>query len=167
MPISDYLKSLRTAVGSELLLVPSVTGIVFDAAGGVLLVKHSETDAWVAPGGSIEPNESPANAVVREMWEETGLLVEPVRILGVYGGPEFQITYRNGDQVTYVMTVFECRVLTGALQVDGEETLQARFFRSDQVESLTLSPWLRVVLADVFRKEDKACFQPPSWQPDH
>ena len=39
--------------------------------------------------------------------------MEPRRVLGVYGGPEFQITDLSGDPVTYLMTVFECGILGG------------------------------------------------------
>lgn len=165
MPMSNYQSDLRAKVGGELLLAPSVTGIVYDDAGRILLVKHADTGVWVAPGGSIEPNESPTDAVVREMWEETGLLVEPVRVIGVYGGPNFEVTYRNGDRVTYVMTVFECRVLTGEIHADGVETLLAAYFGESEVTKLAISEWLQVVLPDVFRKQEKTSFQQSQWQP--
>ncbi len=165
MPMSNYQSDLRAKVGGELLLAPSVTGIVYDDDGRILLVKHADTGVWVAPGGSIEPNETPTDAVVREMWEETGLLVEPVRVIGVYGGPKFEVTYRNGDRVTYVMTVFECRVLTGEIHADGVETLLAAYFAKSEVTKLAISEWLQVVLPDVFRKQEKASFQQSKWQP--
>ncbi len=165
MPISDYLKRLREKVGNELLLVPSVIGIVYDEQGCILLVKHSEGEVWVTPGGSIEPNESPADAIVREMWEETGLLVEPTRIIGVYGGPEFLITYRNGDQVTYLMTVFECRVLEGQMQADGVETLDLAFFSQSDLDGLKVPTWAQVVLPDAFRERGRTYFSAPRWRP--
>jgi 8-oxo-dGTP pyrophosphatase MutT (NUDIX family) len=68
------------------------------------------------PFGWIEPNEKPADAAVREMWEETALLVKLTRILGVYGAPEFLVTYGNEDRVTYIMTVFECEIYEGELE---------------------------------------------------
>jgi len=83
VPISDYMRCLREKVGPDLLLAPSVTIITFDDQGRILLARHADTGVWVAPGGSVDPHESPADAAVREMWEETGLLVEPTKILGV------------------------------------------------------------------------------------
>ena len=162
MPISPYLARLRRTVGSELLVVPSVTIIVFDTARRVLLVQHSDVEAWVAPGGSIEPGESPADAVVREMREETGLLVEPLRVLRVYGGPEFRVTYRNGDQVDYVMTVFECRVVGGELRTDGIETLRGRYVPREDLGELELAKWAKIVLSQVFVQDgQEAYFRPP------
>src|SRR5262249_30102470 len=99
MPISEYLRNLRSKVGPTLLLVPSVTGLVFDDDGRVLLVRHSNGGVWVAPGGAIDPGETPQDALVREVWEETGLRVMPKRMCGVFGGPEFHVQYANGDEV--------------------------------------------------------------------
>ncbi len=165
MPTSDYLRSLRVKVGHALLLVPSVTAIVYDERGRILLARHAEGGVWVAPGGSIEPNESPSDAVVRETWEETGFLVEPVRVLGVYGGPEFQVTYGNGDRVTYLMTVFECRERGGMMRPDGVETLEVGYFAEADLAGLSLPAWARVVLPEAFREGKGARFQPATWRP--
>jgi len=56
-----------------MLLVPSITGLVFDDDHRVLLVRHSNGGVWVAPGGAIDPGEAPQDALVREVWEETSL----------------------------------------------------------------------------------------------
>ena len=165
MPASPYIHRLRQYVGHELLLIPSVTIIVFDERQRILLVRHSEGDVWVTPGGSIEPNESPADAAVREMWEETRLLVEPVRVLGVYGGPEFQITYTNGDRVTYLMTVFQCRILRGEMQPDGVETLEMAFVSQSEIAALKLAPWAQAVLPGIFQHQAGVHFQAPTWKP--
>jgi 8-oxo-dGTP pyrophosphatase MutT (NUDIX family) len=85
MPISEYLLQLRQRVGSDLLLMPSVTVLVRDDRGRVLLVRNIETNIWVAPGGAVDPFETPADAAVREIWEETGLWVEPFACLGYTG----------------------------------------------------------------------------------
>jgi hypothetical protein len=76
--------------------------------------------------------------------------VEPVRIVGAYGGPEFRVTYSNGDQVSYVMTVFECRMLGGTPQPDGHETVDARFFSHEEADALVTAPWCGIVLEEAF-----------------
>ena len=166
MPISEYLRSLRSQVGSALLLVPSVTGLVFDCDDRrVLLVRHSNGGVWVPPGGAIDPDEAPQDAVVREVWEETGLLVEPTRLCGVFGGPEFRVKYANGDEVAYVMAVFECRRLSGELRADQKETLEARYCAALELQTLNLSAWAKVVLPPLLGRGQESWTPPVTWHP--
>ena len=99
MPISDYLKGLRAAIGHEMILNPGVAAIIRDEAGRVLLQKRSDDGSWSLPAGAIDPGESPAQAVVREAYEETGLRVVPEKVAGVFGGEGFRHTYPNGDVI--------------------------------------------------------------------
>lgn len=165
MPISDYLRGLRQKVGAELLLIPAVTIVCRDEQGRILLARHHDYDQWALPGGSIDPGETPADAAGREMWEETGLLVEPVRIQGVYGGPAYCTTYPNGDQLASVDTVFECRITGGSLTADQEEVQELRYFAPAELRALALPAWVEIVLADLFSDPTHTCFQAPVWVP--
>lgn len=90
--MAEYIRRLREIVGSdEVLQIPSVSIALRDPQGRVLLVRHSEGGVWLLPGGAIEPAEVPADAAVREMFEETGLLARLTRVVGVFGGPEFVV----------------------------------------------------------------------------
>jgi 8-oxo-dGTP pyrophosphatase MutT (NUDIX family) len=163
MAISDYLQGLRAKIGNDLVLVPSATALLFDAHGRVLLVLHSNRGLWVIPGGAIDPGEGPADAAVREAWEETGLYVEPLRIIGVYGG--HRVRYSNGDEVEYITTVFECRRISGTLRPDGEETLDVRYFDRGELDSPQIAPWVARLLRDAFERQPAAAFVPPTWRP--
>lgn len=165
MPISEYLRGLRSKVGSTLLLISSVTGLVFDRDRKVLLIRHANGGVWVAPGGAIDPDEAPQDAVVREVWEETGLVVEPVRLCGVFGGPEFRVTYTNGDEAAYVMVVFECRAIGGELRVDREEALEARYVAASELQSVNLSTWARALLPPLLHERDASWIPPVTWRP--
>lgn len=72
MPMSEYVRALRAKIGTTVLEVPTVSVLTFDESERVLLVRHVEGNAWTTPGGMIEPYELPADAAVREMWEEPG-----------------------------------------------------------------------------------------------
>jgi 8-oxo-dGTP pyrophosphatase MutT (NUDIX family) len=80
------------------------------------------------PGGAIEPGERADEAVKREVYEEIGLRVEPVTLIGVYSSPEYAFAYPNGDQVQPVTSLFECRVVRGELRVDMHEIIEARYY---------------------------------------
>lgn len=167
MPMSEYVRGIRERIGHDLLILPTCTVIVFDREGRVLLVRHADVRLWTTPGGALDPGERPADAAVREMWEETGLTVELEGILGVYAGPEFDTTYSNGDRVTFSMTVFEGRVTAGQERPDGEETLEVRWFTAEEAATLETTRWLPLVLADAFAAaaDGQPRFAPPTWEP--
>jgi len=164
VPISDYLRRLRTKVGTDLLVMPSVTGLVFDDAGRLLLVQHADRNIWVLPGGAIDPGETPADALVREMWEETGLHVRPVAVRGVFSGPDFLVRYANGDECIYVMSVFVCDVLGGQPRPDGVETLDVRYWTQAEAMKLPTPPWAHAILPSLFARTGPG-FTPPTWTP--
>lgn len=131
MPISEYLKGIRAAIGHELILNPGVMAIIRDDEGRILLQKRRDDGTWCAPGGSIDPGESPAQAVVREAYEETGLRVIPVKIMGVFGGAAHRHVYPNGDKLEVVTTVFLCEVTGGTLGGLDGESLELRYIHPE------------------------------------
>jgi 8-oxo-dGTP pyrophosphatase MutT (NUDIX family) len=133
MPISAYLANLRSRVGHDLILMPGVNAIVFNDAGAVLL-QHAHDGRWYTPGGAMDPHEQPADACAREVLEESGLIVEPQRLVGIF--TEAPVTYPNGDVVQYVAIAFACKVVGGTLKVADEESLDMRFFSIDQLPPL-------------------------------
>jgi ADP-ribose pyrophosphatase YjhB (NUDIX family) len=132
-------------VGHDLLVLPSTAGFVVDD-GLILCIRHAANGQWTFPGGCVEPDESPHAAVVREVSEETGLETQVVQLLGVGGGPEYRVRYPSGDEVCYVSTLFECRVVGGRLQPDGREALEASFVPLERLKGLDLSPIARAHL---------------------
>ena len=165
MPMSEYVRSLRQRIGHDVLEVPSVSILTFDANRRVLLVRHVEGNLWTNPGGMIEPYETPADAAVREMWEETGLFVELTHIIGVFGGPLCSITYANGDKASWVSTVFGATVISGAPRPDGDETLEVRYVSQDQVQYLPRKAHLDMFLLAAYGQNGAASFQPAVWRP--
>jgi 8-oxo-dGTP pyrophosphatase MutT (NUDIX family) len=165
MSISPYIRELRARVGAARLLLPSVSVHVFDDAGRLLLVRQRDDGAWSTPGGLIEPDERPADAAVREAWEETGLLVRPDRLLGVYGGPECVVRYPNGDEAQYVIVAFGCTMEGGEPRPDQRETTAVRFWSAAEAAGLSLSPWLRAFLPAVYAGHAAVGFEASTWRP--
>jgi 8-oxo-dGTP pyrophosphatase MutT (NUDIX family) len=165
MPMSDYLRHLRERVGKDLVLMPSAAVAVLDARQRLLLVRDRAMDLWCVPGGAVDPDETPADAAVRELWEETGLLVEPCGVLGVYGGPDFRITYPNGDVVSYCTIAFRAQIVAGEPQPDGDEVAELGWFSAAEAAALATGPWTRAMMQDAFASRAEARFAIPTWQP--
>jgi 8-oxo-dGTP diphosphatase len=165
MPISVYIRALREKIGTELLLVPAVTALIYNERDEVLLQRAKDDGEWHTIGGAIDPGENPADALVREVFEETGLRVVPMRIVGVYSDPE--VVYPNGDRVMYVSTTFVCRIIGDAgegssanpdppLPTD-DESLEFRYFPLSSLPHLL--PGQRHRIAQALKNEEKAYFE--------
>lgn len=165
MSISEYIRSLREKIGHDLLGVPSVTIVIRDPSGRVLLGRHANGGAWLLPGGAIEPEETPADAAVREAWEETGLHVRLEHLVGVFGGPHCTVEYGNGDRTSYLMVVFEGRPVGGELRADGEEMLELEYFEVEAARRLPIARWVPEVLEAIARDRREATFRRPEWKP--
>ena len=131
--ISPYVRDLREKVGHDLLLLPSTAVLPRDENGRILLVRLLDTGNWATIGGAVEPDETPREGAVREAEEEAGVNVALGDVLGVLGGPEYRVTYPNGDRSAYVVTVFDATVIGGTPRPDGDETSEVGWFRSDNL----------------------------------
>jgi 8-oxo-dGTP pyrophosphatase MutT (NUDIX family) len=165
MALTGHLRELRKKVGHDLLVLPSAAVSILDDQGRVLAGLHSDRKIWVLPGGLIEPCETPADGAVREVWEETGLIVELTSILGVYGGQELVVDYVNGDRASYVGTVFRGRVVGGSLRADGDETLDVRYFTRQELQQAPHARWLDIAIDAIFSPGGPTDFQRSTWRP--
>jgi 8-oxo-dGTP diphosphatase len=120
------IKRLFVRVASATFLV-GVLGIVVDEKGRVLLFKHTYRPfaPWGLPSGMLKPNESPAEAIEREIREETGLTVEVVDVLEV----------RAGARPQRLDVWLRCRSRGGAARPSAEVD-EARFFDLDSLPPL-------------------------------
>nr|WKF61513.1 RNA pyrophosphohydrolase [Paraburkholderia busanensis] len=90
------------------------------------------------PAGGIEPGESPQEAIIREVLEESGYAIHIHDILGVYGGRAFRYMYPNGDQVEYVVTLFQCKIMSGSGIPGDTKTRSIRYFKRHEMPKLAL-----------------------------
>ena len=84
----------------------------------------------------------------------------------MYGGPDYRLTYPNGDQVAIVSALFACRVLEGEPIADGRELLALRYFPPQAVlDDLAVPARMRERIAQAARGVPGAYFAPATWQP--
>ena len=103
----------RDSRGQKLGRIPdrvrvSAVSLVEDDQGRFLLQKRSDNGWWGLPGGGLEPGETFKQCVVRETFEETGVIVEPINLVKIYDDPKDLtcVLYPNGDLVQYVSALF-------------------------------------------------------------
>jgi 8-oxo-dGTP pyrophosphatase MutT (NUDIX family) len=134
MPTPPFVAELRSLVGHRPLWLSTAAAVVLGGEGHVLLGCRTDTGRWALPGGIIDPAEQPADAAVRECFEETGVIAVPEALTSV--SVSQPTTYANGDQVQYLELTFRCRAAGGAARVNDEESLEVRWHSLDALPEL-------------------------------
>ncbi|ADU08831.1 NUDIX domain-containing protein [Micromonospora aurantiaca] len=147
MAVSSYVARLRAVIGHELIQMPSVSVVVVDERARILLVRHAEDgNGWAVPGGAVDIGESPAQAAVREIREEIGVRINRPRLLDVLGGPDYEVTYPNGDRVAYVTAVYQATIADGEPVPDHDEIGELDWFTPPQLAGADLNRFSRALL---------------------
>lgn len=101
-----------------------VSGVLVNQFNQVLLIQRDDTRTWAPPGGSLHANELPTEGVAREVREETGLIVMPVRLTAVH--------YLPLKPTPLIGFTFRCIQRGGEIQT-SEESPQVGFFQANQL----------------------------------
>ncbi|MBL8046401.1 MAG: NUDIX domain-containing protein [Anaerolineales bacterium] len=158
----DYLQTIRSKVGSRKIILAYVTALIVNEGGELLWQKRGDFEWWGLPGGVLELGESFSQCCVREVLEETGFHVEPVRAIGLYSGPQFDVRYPNGDEVQQFTLALECRIVGGDGRVDGQEARAQTFFAPSAFPAT--SPWYAAMARGWQSGQATTFFEPPRFQ---
>ncbi|MBW4719308.1 NUDIX hydrolase [Saccharothrix obliqua] len=123
-------------------LIRCVGGVVHDAAGRLLLVRRANPPGegrWSIPGGRVEPGEGDHAAVVREIREETGLVVTVGELVG-------QVTRPAADGL-YDIHDYACQVRSGVLR-PGDDASEVRWATTAILATLDLADGLYEALRE-------------------
>ncbi|MEU1228807.1 MULTISPECIES: NUDIX hydrolase [unclassified Streptomyces] len=153
MGTPDFIRELRETAGHQLLFLPGVSAVVFDDRGRVLLGKRADNGRWALVGGIVDPGEQPADAVVREVFEETAVHCVPERIVLVETLRK-PVVYPNGDICQYMDVAFRCRAVGGEARVNDEESTEVGWFDVDALPEMKRFSYLRI---------EKALADEPTW----
>jgi ADP-ribose pyrophosphatase YjhB (NUDIX family) len=139
--MNDYVRRLRAALGTEPLILVGSSVVVLDEAGRILLIERSDTGDWGLPGGLTDPGEALEDTARREVFEETGVKLEQLTLLGVFSGPEFHYRYPHGDEIHNVTAAYVAHVPAGTIaRPDLQEARRAEFFELDAIPAAFLPP---------------------------
>ena len=116
---SDVEAAFRNPFFQRLFMKNAAIAVVFDdRKENYLLVKRRDVPIWVLPGGGIDPGESPEQAAIREVQEETGVTARIVRKVAVY---------TPTGRLSSETHLFECAIISGELTT-GDESRDVKFF---------------------------------------
>lgn len=141
-----YVKDLRKLVGNRPLISPGAVVIILNEANEVLLQLRGG-GGWGLPGGIMELGESMEETAMREVFEETGLTIGQLTLVGLYSGKDYYLKVANGDELYSVTAVFTVREISGDLLKDGVETIDLRYFPLDELPE-DLVPSYRTFIED-------------------
>jgi ADP-ribose pyrophosphatase YjhB (NUDIX family) len=124
-------------------IVPGGCAVVADGGGRILLQRRADSGQWSLPGGAMELGETLGDAVVREVREETGMIVELTGILGIYSDPRHLIGYGDGEVRQEFSVAFTARVTGGRLG-GSEESTDVGFVAPEEIERLDMHESIRL-----------------------
>ena len=127
--VSEWMKEIGRGVPGY--VTPKVAVAIRD--GELLLIQRADSGIWLYPTGWCDVGYSAPEVVVKEVLEETGYDVEPVRLIGVLDGMRL-----GASRVPLYSLLFFCRVVGGSMKIHPLECTDAGWFRRDNLPSPTV-----------------------------
>ncbi|MHB1536314.1 MAG: NUDIX hydrolase N-terminal domain-containing protein [Acidimicrobiales bacterium] len=124
--LRGWLDSVGNGVPGYVTPKIAVGAVVGNDRGELLLIQRGDSGVWLYPTGWADIGYSPSEVAVKEVHEETGIDVEPVRVIAVYDGLRL-----GARALPFYSLVFHCRAVGGALRPHPLECRDAGWFRED------------------------------------
>ncbi|MEU6946114.1 NUDIX domain-containing protein [Streptomyces sp. NPDC046316] len=137
----DYFRDPQAPRANS--VVPSVTAVVRDGDGRLLLIHKPDNDLWALPGGGHDIGERIGDTAVREVLEETGIEVEVDNIVGLYTDPEHVLAYDDGEVRQQFSICFRAHPVGGSLRTSSESK-EVRWVDPADLDDLDIHPSMRL-----------------------
>lgn len=128
--VEEWLKIVGDGVSGYVTPKVAVGAVVGNDDNEILLVQRADSGVWLYPTGWADVGYSASEVVVKEVGEETGIDVEPVRLIAVLDGLRLGFT-----RIPLYSLVFQCRVVGGELNPHPLECTDVGWFAEDAL------PW--------------------------
>ncbi|MGH9228108.1 MAG: NUDIX hydrolase N-terminal domain-containing protein [Acidimicrobiales bacterium] len=124
--VEEWMRQIGNGVAGYVTPKVAVGAVVGNDKGELLLVKRADNGVWLYPTGWADVGYSASEVAVKEVLEETGMEIEPVRLIAVLDGLRLGFT-----QVPLYSLVFHCRVVGGTLRRHPLECTDVGWFPED------------------------------------
>ncbi|AWE07262.1 ADP-ribose pyrophosphatase [Lysinibacillus sp. 2017] len=131
----NYIKSLRQHIGTSPIIAPGSAIIVLNENNELLLQLRSDTNDWGLPGGGMEIGDSFEETAQKELFEETGLIAQDLRLVGLASGKDLYYKFPHGDEIYNATAIYKAINVTGTLH-KNEESKALNYFALDNLPNL-------------------------------
>jgi ADP-ribose pyrophosphatase YjhB (NUDIX family) len=128
--VAEWMKAVGEGVPGYVTPKVAVGAVVGNDRGELLLVKRADSGVWLYPTGWADVGYSASEVVIKEVREETGIEVEPLRLIAVLDGMRLGFT-----RIPLYSLVFHCRMLGGDLEPHPLECSEVGWFAEDALPS--------------------------------
>ncbi|MGN2640614.1 NUDIX hydrolase [Nocardia takedensis] len=141
MTRTDFLNDPSAPAANSIKV--AVSAVVRDQHGRVLLIHRTDNDLFSIPGGGLEVGETVAEAVVREVKEETGLDVEVADLVGIFSDPAHVVAYDDGEVRQEFSICFRASPIGGELRTSAESK-QVIWSAPEEFAKLNMHPSIKL-----------------------
>ena len=162
----EWLTTVGQGVAGYVTPKVAVAAVVGNERGEMLLTQRADSGVWLYPVGWADVGYSPAEVAVKEVYEETGIEVEPVSLIAVFDGLRLGFA-----RLPLYSLVFHCRVFGGELKGHPLETRQVGFYARDTLPEPLAggARWVDTAFAAINGEQRPADFdlpRTPPWRGD-
>ncbi|MGH9150965.1 MAG: NUDIX hydrolase N-terminal domain-containing protein [Acidimicrobiales bacterium] len=162
--VAEWMKAVGEGVSGYVTPKVAVGAVVGNDRGELLLVRRADSGVWLYPTGWADVGYSPSEVAVKEVAEETGIDVEPVRVIAVFDGLRLGFT-----RIPLYSVVFHCRVVGGDLRRHPLECTDVGWFGEGDLPAplAGVERWRSTAFAAIRGEPVEALFDPPRAGPLH
>jgi ADP-ribose pyrophosphatase YjhB (NUDIX family) len=156
--IEEWLRIVGQGVAGYVTPKVAIGAVVGNEAGEILLIQRGDSGVWLYPTGWADVGYSPSEVAVKEVKEETGIDVEPQRVIAVLDGLR-----RGFTSVPLYSVVFYCKAVGGTLEGHPLETRAVGWFAEDALPSPLAGAdrWAKAAFAAIRGEPVDVLFDPP------
>jgi ADP-ribose pyrophosphatase YjhB (NUDIX family) len=160
--VEEWLKIVGNGVPGYVTPKVAVGAVVGNDDGEILLIQRADSGIWLYPTGWADVGYSPSEVAVKEVFEETGIEIEPLRIIAILDGLRLGFT-----AVPLYSMVFHCKALGGELRGHPLETRHVGWFREDNLPFplAGIERWGPPAFAAIRGETVEVAFDPPRLPP--